>query len=117
MSGQFVKKAVDIEALMAQAAALEAAEKEAQKAPPPQEKKVKKPKPPKPVKVKKEKEKKVKKEKDAGSQKMRSVFAVPLEEVELDENDGMPEIWVTLISVLESYGKENFKKARSNTNF
>ena len=98
---QFKKKEVDIEALMAQAAALEEADKAAaappKKVKPPKVKKVKPPKEPKKKKEKKEKEKKTK----SGA---RKIWGVPLEEVELDEDEGMPLVWVNLISVLESYG-------------
>lgn len=98
-TGQFTKKAVDIEALMAQAAALEQ-EEAAKKEKPEKQKPKKKEKAPR---VKKVKAPKKKKEKEKGVAK--KVFGIPLHEVEIDEDEEMPLIWVTLISVLESYGK------------
>ena len=101
--GAFKKKEVDIEALMAQAAALEEEEKRAAEAPKKKEKtpKVKQPKPPKVKKVKPEKKKKVNKPKQGA----RNVFGIPLSQVEVDEDEEMPLIWVHLISVLESHGR------------
>lgn len=96
-TGQFTKKAVDIEALMAQAAALEQ-EEAAKKEKPEKQKPKKKEKAPR---VKKVKAPKKKKEKGVA----KKVFGIPLHEVEIDEDEEMPLIWVTLISVLESYGK------------
>lgn len=96
-TGQFTKKVVDIEALMAQAAALEQEEKE---------KSIKKEKPAKVKKVKPPKIKKFKpeKKKKKSKEEAKKVFGIPLQEVEIDEDEEMPLIWVTLISVLESYG-------------
>lgn len=109
MAGQFVKKEVDIEALMAQAAALEEEEKRAAASPakkekPPKQKKIK---PPKEKKIKPEKKKKPQKKEKKNKQEgqERKIWGVPLEEIELDEDEGLPLVYVNLISVLESYGK------------
>ena len=125
-AGGFTKKSVDIEALMAQAAAMEAEEKAKAEAAASggKKKKEKKEKKEKPVKPKKEKEKKVKplkekKEKDKKKKAKakkgedeeelipREVFGVPLTTLNIPEGD-TPEVFTDLITVLEGHGTSTY---------
>ena len=104
-TGQFTKKTVDIEALMAQAAALEAEEKAAAAKSPPQTPKP--PKPTKPASQKKPSEPKNKEKKKEAKNKAkvkRKVFGVPLADIELEKREGIPSVYGDIIRVLESFG-------------
>jgi len=130
MATGFTKKEVDIEALMAQAAALEeeekaaAAKKGAKKEKKPKKEKVKKEKvkkeKPKKERVKKEKPKKEKKSssgtKDKKARKKhkkkggdalepRNIFGVRLSELELEEGE-IPDVFAELVTVLEGHATE-----------